>query len=228
MNQSLRQKKSAILLSLFVIFLFNFANSARPERLISETLGIVNNEILTSREMILSVLLENSLDKGSKGLPSTKDEKIQAVNTLLLDKMVDFEAQNLGFKDLDKDEVKKLVGSLEKSLQDPELKIYRFQAEDLKSNAERKLIVRNFLKSKSGSFLSLLTEQDIQTYFDKNRLRFGSMPYAQIKENIRAYLTQQQREERLVAWIEVLKKKYAARNYLIESQKSKEDSKKRD
>jgi hypothetical protein len=225
-----RLKRTVTLLSGICVCLLslNFARAVVSERLISETLGIVNKEVLASREMILSSLLENALNKIITGIPADKEEKIQAVNTLLLDKMVYLEAQDLGFKDFEKDEAERLVNSLEKTLQDAEIKVYKYQKEELRSYAERKLIIRNFLKSKSGSFVSLLNDQDIQSYFDKNRLRFGSMPFAQMKENIRAFLTQQQREERLIAWIEVLKKKYGARNYLVENQKSNDGLKKRD
>lgn len=189
------------------------------DQLISESVGSIRQEILTLREAVMSSFAEKPIANTLLSVPQTKEEKIQAVNTLLLDRMVEAEALNLGFKDIDAKEVFRIVLSLEKELSGASIKAYRFQVDELKTMVERKLIVRNFLKSKTESFVSLLSEQDLQSYYDKNRLRFGSMPLIQMKENIRAYLSQKQKEERLVSWIEVLKRKYKAKNYLIEGQK---------
>jgi hypothetical protein len=37
-----------------------------------------------------------------------------------------------------------------------------------------------------------------------------------VKENIRTFLSQQQLQERLRTWFEVIKRKYKARNFLLE------------
>jgi hypothetical protein len=187
-------------------------------RLVSETVGIVNREIVSSRDMALSIVLESAMTKKSRELPKTKDDRIQAVNTLLLDRMIESEAKSLGFRDFNKDEIEPLVSPLEKDSQDSNIKPYNFTKEELRGMAGRKIIVRNFLRSKSGSFESLLSDQDLKAYYDKNRLRFGTVSFEQIKDNIRAFLTSQQREDRMIAWIGVLKTKYKARNYLVENQ----------
>lgn len=211
------------IVGLGLIILFSAEGRANlKDQLVSESVGSINQEILTLREAVMSSLVEKAIANSIKSVPQSKEEKIQAVNTLLLDRMVEAEALNLGFKDIDAKEVIRIVISLENELSGPSIKVYRFQIEELKAMAQRKLIVRNFLKSKTESFVSLLSEQDLQSYYEKNRLRFGSMPLIQMKDNIRAYLSQKQKEERLVSWIEVLKRKYKAKNYLIEGQKASE------
>ena len=77
-------------------------------------------------------------------------------------------------------------------------------------------MVQDFIKSKSNSFVSLLSDQDLKTYFEKNRLKFGSVSFEQVKDSIRNFMNSQEKEERLKTWIDVLKKKYKVRNYLNE------------
>lgn len=205
-------------LNLMILVFLGAFQAFASSQLVSETVGSMQSEVLTARGMIVSFVLENILNKKTGHLPNSKSEKIQAVNTYLLDHMVNLEAQGLGFKDVNRQELDTLVAQAEKFVQDPSLKIYKIQKIEIQQVAERKLIVKNFLKSKSESFVSLLSEQDLQDYYAKNRLRFGTVAFAEIKESIRAFLMQQQRDERLKAWIEVLKRKYKARNYLIENQ----------
>ncbi|MNY60610.1 hypothetical protein D3C86_1971860 [compost metagenome] len=62
--------------------------------------------------------------------------------------------------------------------------------------------------------VGIITDQEAQAYYDKNRIKFGSMPFSNFKENIKTFLAQQQLEERLRSWFEVIKRKYKVRNLL--------------
>lgn len=192
---------------------------ALAAQLISETVGSVHEEALTSREMVLSNLIEAELSKKSEAWPMSQDQQIQAVNTLLLDKMVELEADELGLASYDKSDFENSAHQIEKEAALPKYKNYHWSKKEIQNVLVRKLRVRSFLKSKSDSFASLLTDQDLMAYYEKNRVKFGSVPFKDIKENIRTFLLQQQRDERLKTWIDVLKKKYKARNYFVEKKK---------
>jgi hypothetical protein len=86
--------------------------------------------------------------------------------------------------------------------------------DELRAIAERKLIARDFQKLKGSSSLAPITESDALQYFRRNRLRFGTVPFAAVRENIKAFLTKQQTEKRLEEWKEVLRRKYKVRNFI--------------
>lgn len=88
--------------------------------------------------------------------------------------------------------------------------------EELNKFVEQKLIAKRFIKIKTDSMTAVITDQEAQVYFEKNRLKFGQMSFVQFKQNIKKFLQQQQLEERLKTLFETLKKKYRAKNYLSE------------
>jgi hypothetical protein len=87
--------------------------------------------------------------------------------------------------------------------------------EELKAIIERKVVVNAFSKLKGDSSLTPITESDAQQYFRRNRLRFGSVSFVAVKENIITFLMKQQLEKRLESWKDGLRKKYHLRNFLL-------------
>lgn len=86
--------------------------------------------------------------------------------------------------------------------------------DELHDIVERKLIAKDFEKLKSDPELSPVSDDDALAYFRKNRLRFGSLPFATFKDSIRAFLIKSQTERRLAEWRDVLRRKYRARNFI--------------
>ena len=64
-----------------------------------------------------------------------------------------------------------------------------------------------------------VSEDEVKQYYEKNRVKFGNMPYAQFSQSIRDKLTQDQTQERLKDWFDILKRKYRVR--LLSNQQSK-------
>ncbi len=72
----------------------------------------------------------------------------------------------------------------------------------------RKIRAQNFLKFKMETSGVVVSDDEVKTYFEKNRVKFGNMPLDQFKEGIREVLAQEQLQEKLKDWFEVLKRKY--------------------
>lgn len=86
--------------------------------------------------------------------------------------------------------------------------------EELKEIVERKLIAREFERLKGDASLVPVSDAEALSYFQKNRLRFGSLPFSAFKDNIKSFLVKQQTERRLAEWREVLRRKYKIRNFI--------------
>ncbi len=87
-------------------------------------------------------------------------------------------------------------------------------SEELRTMIERKLLARNFEDFKSNVATAPVSDTDALSYYQRNHARFGNLPFATFKENIRSFLTRQQMEVRMNEWFEVLRRKYKVRNFI--------------
>lgn len=189
--------------------------------LVTQTVGQVSEYVVTSREVQIAMVLENILypaKEGVKGLYEVhlgSPEFRQAVTTVLLETVVNLEAENFNVSGIADEDLSLAIGKVEKAVAG---KIYWNELEvssaELRKFTLRKLTAKSFLKFKTSSMTSIVTDQEAQVYYDKNRVKFGSLPFSSFKENIKAFLAQQQLEERLRSWFEVIKNKYKVRNFI--------------
>lgn len=198
-------------LAIFLL-LFQLAGAA----VLNESVGRVGETVLTSREVRLSNFIEQVLIVKSNQKKSTQLAK--DTTALLLEVVVVKEAENFSLgqvseKDLEKalGEVKKSTGflSLQKELGVTEIEV--------KTAIQRKLNAQSFIEFKTNSLTSTVTEEEARIYFEANPNRFKGAQFESLKENIKSFLSQQQLNERLKSWFELLKRKYKVQNYLLES-----------
>ena len=86
--------------------------------------------------------------------------------------------------------------------------------DELKQILERKILVRKFMQLKSDSSKIPVSDAEAEVYFQKNRSKFGSLPFESFRENIKSFLQNAQTEQRLKNWYEVLNRKYKVRNFI--------------
>jgi hypothetical protein len=82
----------------------------------------------------------------------------------------------------------------------------------LKEMITRKLRANRFVKYKSNSSFVQVTDEEARDYFNKNRMKFGTMDFAQFRSSIRTFLSKRNAEERLKEWFDVLRRKYHVQN----------------
>jgi glutaredoxin-related protein len=188
--------------------------------LISKVVGTAADQVVTSREVQIVNLLEKGLisDK-NLNLVVPEDTKFNVeVGQVLLEIVVQTESNLFEFEQINDQDFKTSVETINKNLgQSKEWKNLQVSSPELERFLKRKLIAKRFIKVKSDSMKGFITDSEAKDYFDKNRLKFGQVPFVQFKENIKTFLTQQQLEERLKAWFEITKKKYKVKNYTNES-----------
>jgi hypothetical protein len=188
--------------------------------LISESVGQAGEYVITSREVQISSAIEDVLfsEKPVTGIIEVRPEQPayrNAVANVLLEVVVALEAENFNVGTVPADDLSKALAKVEKNLSaKPYWTRLEVTSAELQKFTKRKLVAKSFLKFKSNSMVGIITDQEAQSYYDKNRIKFGSMPFSNFKENIKTFLAQQQLEERLRSWFEVIKRKYKVRNLL--------------
>lgn len=205
------------------LFLFYLSFSSFAATVVTQTVGQVSDQVVTSREVQISMVIENILFPGKdsgKGLYEIRpgqESFRNAVTSVLLESVVALEAENFSVANVPESELAADIAKIEKIVAG---KAYWNSLEvsplELRKLALRKLTAKSFLKFKTNSMTSIVTDQDVQAYYDKNRVKFVGMPFENFKENIRTFLAQQQLEERIRSWFEVIKNKYKVRNFIVE------------
>ncbi|MGZ3768036.1 MAG: hypothetical protein ACXVCP_05325 [Bdellovibrio sp.] len=204
-----------------LFFSFFFTVKGFTAEVLTETVGQVGDYVVTSREVKISMVIEKILypskapTNGLYEVPSSGEEFKSAVTSTLLEVVVSTEAENFSVANVPDEEVKTALSKVEKTVSGKKYwEDLEVSDRELKKFTLRKLVAKSFLKFKTNSMSSIVTDQEAQAYYDKNRVKFGNSSFDSFKNNIKMYLAQQQLEERLRAWFEVIKRKYKVRNFI--------------
>ena len=188
---------------------------------VSKVVGEAKDQFITSREVRINDALEQILTSQAHPPPPPKiltgaESGFPAqVTDVLVEWIIYFEAQSFSAdrpssSDVTKaDEIVKVAVGKSKPWEQLEV-----SNAELRSMVERKLQAKSFMKLKTESSLMPVTDSDALSYFKKNRVKFGSMPFETFQDNIKNYLRQQQMDKRMKDWIEVLERKYKVRNFI--------------
>ncbi len=188
--------------------------------LISKVVGTAADQVVTSREVQIVNFLERGIvsDKNLNLIQPDDSRFNVEVAQVLLEIVVQTESSVFEFNQMSEDEFKETMSKAQKNLAtSKDWKTLQTSTAEFEKFLKRKLISKKFIKVKSDSMKGFITDGEAKDYFDKNRLKFGQVPFAEFKENIKSFLSQQQLEERLKAWFEIIKKKYKVKNYTNES-----------
>lgn len=194
--------------------------------IVSESVGQAGERIITSREVQIAAVIEKILESGPPRLKNAKGlfevqprDKFfsNEVTALLLETVTYLEAESFDMNLVSESAMKAGVEKVERAVRG---KAYweglEVSGPELKKVVERKILSKNFIKFKTDSMSSIITDQEAQGYYERNRANFGNLPYLSFRESIKGYLAQQQLQERLKSWFEVIKRKYKVRNFIVE------------
>ncbi len=205
----------------FILFLTALTLHTAQAAVISETVGQVADHVVTSREVQISSVVESVLFPGKNksvqiaeinpGLPEFR----AALTNVLLEAVVSLEAANFNVTTLTEADLNSAIAKVERAVTGKKYwtKLEVSEAE-LRKFTQRKLSSKDFLKFKTNSMSGIITDQEALAYYEKNRVKFGGTSFEAFKENIKSFLAQQQLEDGLRSWFEVIKRKYKVRNFL--------------
>ncbi|MFZ4402637.1 MAG: hypothetical protein ACOYOK_00925 [Pseudobdellovibrionaceae bacterium] len=179
----------------------------KTDPVVAESLASAGGNIITRREAEISYWVEKILFSADK-----KMDIGALTSDLLLEQVVFFEAENFNVGQVSAEELKKNQDKVEQQFQLlPAAKVLQPTKDELKKIVRRKVLAKNFLELKTKSLSTIVSDDEARTYFDKNRAKFGEIPFENLKENIKTFLSKKQLEDRLTHWFEVIKRKYKAR-----------------
>lgn len=194
-----------------------FIAASLQAQVLSETVGEVGGEVFTSRQSRLSGLLEKVLDGARDSGPamdSKSDRFRDEVSSLLLEVAVSKESETFSLGQVSDPEVATEVSKLRRATQArADWRRFDYTEAELTAAVRRKLTARHLIRFRSESMKAVISDAEAQKYFEKNRSRFGNLPFENFQEQIKRVLSQQQLDERLRAWFEILRRKFQVRDY---------------
>ncbi len=191
--------------------------------IVTKVVGTVSDKVVTSREVRLNIILEKAVSGSRTNLVSDIDSDAfrKEVSQVLLEWMVFLEAQAFAAADVGADERKvaeEKLGELLKASNEVNnaWKSLNPTSGEREALLSRKLRAKKFIRFKTDSAFVTVTDREAQTYYQKNRVKFGSLPFEKFRESIKTFLSQQQADERLKEWFRILQKKYQVRHFGLE------------
>jgi len=200
----------------------------RPKgEIVSEAVAQAGTHVVTSREVQISHVLDQVLatpikktteaERNTWWTESKAESFTKSLAQVLLELVVQMEAENFSIGQVNQDEMQ----SFEKHAQEllkgwnqwQGLEVSQLEMQQL---LMRKLRAKNFLKFKTESSGVQISDDEAKKFYEKNRVKFGNLPFAQFKDNIKQALAQEQLQDKLKDWFEILKRKYRV-HYLGQS-----------
>lgn len=178
---------------------------------------------ITSREVKMNAIVEEILfssETVKDRITNIEDsKKFQGeIDRVLTEWVVFLESKSFSFSDIVDSEVsqseKRFFAALSKSAFQKTWNQLEVQVRELPPLIRRKLKARKFLDFKNKASRVPVTEAEVKKHFETNKKKFGSVPFESVKDNIRTFLMQNQAQDRMKAWLEVLLRKYKARRIL--------------
>ncbi|MBX7231115.1 MAG: hypothetical protein K1X29_03415 [Bdellovibrionales bacterium] len=210
------------------LFFFGEIVLAGPAPLISTSVAQVDKHIVTSREVKISFAIDQVFNKSFNFvIPEVHTDVFYAlVNKHVTEWSVYLEALSLQEIKPDSVELQKWVQKVETQLKKnkswQELQVS--QAE-LKEFLTQKLMSQKMIRFREQSYVTPISELDVQKYYETFKKNFAKMSLDKAKEDIKKILTNQQIQKRVQDWYEVLRAKYQARQNPNEKTSEKNNKK---
>lgn len=215
--------KCLIFMVLFIVLPGQWGLAQDPKGLlVTKVVGTVGEHVVTSREVQMSYLVEQALsfskkdfEKRSLPLKLGTPQFAEELKGLFLEWVIFFEARNFSLTEVkkeDKNQAEKSV--LDKLSKNASWKELAPSKKELDEMIERKLRSKKFVQFKSDASVLQVSDQEAEDYFNRNRNRFGSLPFESFRERIKEFIKRKRKEERLDSWFKVLQNKYHVRSLL--------------
>jgi hypothetical protein len=208
-----------------LIFLLTLAFATDPVpfkkgAVVSEAVAQAAGHVITSREVIISHIVAQSISDQTQILQDKKklsdwilkpgtDAYKEHLGQILLEMVVNKEAENFSIGDVSNSDTR----TAEKRVTETVGSWNFWQGLEVSTAELNQMIVvklraKNFLKFKSETSGVNISEDEAKAFYDKNRVKFGNLPFSQFRESIKTVLAQEQLQEKLKDWFDILKRKY--------------------
>lgn len=176
-------------------------------QLVAASLASVDGQMISSRDVEVAMELQKSLGKFR-----TMDFAVEldALSQALLDVLAAREAKSFQMAQVEEEEIKqgflKVRGS-------EVIRKAGLKETEVRALISEKILAEKFLELRSEGLRTVVTDQEIRDYYERNRANYRGMPYDKFKETVRKDLETENRQKRFLEWFDVLKQKYKVRIY---------------
>lgn len=208
--------------NIVLIFILSFlaSNAFAARQLALKLVASVENKIVTSRDVEASYIVDRVLYReGPLGVIAVGTEEFKdALDHLLIESMVSSEASTFGVAKVTDSEIEQSFSEVKEKISGSAIKnrwaSLSISDSQLKDIVAHKLRANRFIKYKSDSSYVQVSDEEARDYFNRNRLKFGTMQFEGFKANIKRYLAKKNAEERLKDWFDVLRKKHKVKKMI--------------
>ena len=193
---------------LLTLIIFVSLSVSAGEILIA-TVAQVKNHVITSREVQIHFLLDKSL-----GVRREYFNDKNPVEQIIREWLLYYEATSFY-----SDRLSQRVKNKEASRARAKLgKLKPWRALDVTSTELSEMISRRleaerlYLFKKKASVLPV-AQSEVETEYNQNRIRYGSLSFDEVKGKIRNQKVQKNLQDRLSQWFQVLEKKYRVQRF---------------
>lgn len=200
-----------ILTILLSLSLISFAQS--PKKILSQTVGTSAFQVITSRDVKASIILNQILKKDT---PENYQElSANDIDRTLFEFAVYRESESLSAVKLSDESLAHLLAEIRPQLQKrTDWNSLEPTEAEIRSWFLRKKVAMTYFDLKVNSLLGIVTDEEVQSYFDRNRIKFGSTDLESQKNSIKLFLQKENQKQRIEDWVSALKVKYQIRNDL--------------
>jgi hypothetical protein len=214
-----------LLFKILILILPLATSAATDARLVTQAVVKVGESVLSSRQILLSGLLEKWLAAQNDPKLLTRaeleswffavnsEEFKENTNRLIVDSVVGLEAEGLGVAVVDPSQIE--VRSAKLMIDFATLAQWKeqgFAKEEIQLMFRKKLRARSFLSFKVDTAGISVSDEEASEYFEKNRVKFGAFPFSQFKNSIKEALLNERLQVKLKDWFTALKQKYKVQN----------------
>ncbi|MCX7977900.1 MAG: hypothetical protein N2578_02750 [Bdellovibrionaceae bacterium] len=183
-----------------VFLFFSFASKAT---LFSETVGVVGDRVITSRELEIASLVKQALESTKAQVPLLR---------YLLECAIFAEAESFQVGGVRSESVAADTAKVKAFFVSSGAMSRLMPTEvELRKAVQQYWVVRDYLQLKSEALLGVISEAEARSYFEKNRLKFGASRFEDFREQIKKVLAEEQRAQRLEEWYAILRRKHSVR-----------------
>lgn len=202
---------NALLMMMLCFSFFGWAQNSK--KILSQTVGTSAFQVITSRDVKASVILNQVLKKDA---PENYQElSANDIDRTLFEFAVYRESESLSAVKLSEEDLSQLLSEIRPQLQKrADWKSLEPTESEIKAWLLRKKVAMTYFDLKVNSLLGIVTDEEIQSYFDRNRIKFGSTDLESQKNSIKLFLQKENQKQRIEDWVSALKVKYQIRNDL--------------
>jgi hypothetical protein len=204
--------------TVFLFLVCLVLSSYADKIIVNGTAAKVGSTVITVQDALVYRSLQRFKDGERYSMAFEAGEELKkTVQKVVFEEMAFLEMKELGFSEVPRSAAEKtVIDRKKKNPQDWKEILRRFNLSESAAinRIHRTLQVERFLQRKVDTLTPVVTDAEIEKYFQQNEARFRGSSLEQLKPSISLLLKKQYAQKGLEDWIKFLKEKYHVQSQL--------------